>query len=102
MSPLRNEVEETDKTDHAAKAPLGVVVAFLAGLDVLCWGLPLLLLSGVSLATMFPSWLVIGVMIALLGIVGVVRYLRKSCATCPASSKRQPLDSTKCRKRVRY
>jgi hypothetical protein len=80
-----------DTTDHAAAAPVGVVVALIAGLHVLCCGLPLLLLSGVSLATIFPSWPVIAVMIALRGIGGVTRYLRKGCATCIGTPKRQPL-----------
>lgn len=102
MPPLRNEVEVTDETDHAAAAPMGVVVAFLAGLHALCCGLPLLLLSGVSLATILPSWPVIGVMLALLGIVGVTRHLRNGCATCPAILKRQPLQEEECRGRVSY
>ena len=87
-SVLRNEIEATDKTDHAAGVPMGVVVAFLAGLHALCCGLPLLLLSGTSLASILPSWPVIGVTVALLGIVGVGRYLRKSCATCPGKPTR--------------
>lgn len=101
MPALRNEVEETDRTDHAAAAPMGVVVAFLAGLHALCCGLPLLL-SGVSLATIVPTWPVIGVMLALLGIVGIARSLRNGCATCPASPKRQPLQQEECRGRVSY
>lgn len=102
MPQLRNEVEEADQTDHATAAPMGVVVAFLAGLHALCCGLPLLLLSGVSLAAILPSWPGIGVMLALLGIVGVTRHLRKGCATCPASPKRQRLQEEECRVRVSY
>lgn len=28
VRPLHNEVEETDQTDHAAAAPMGVVITF--------------------------------------------------------------------------
>lgn len=90
MQPPRNEVDETDKTDHAAKAPMGFAVTLIAGLHVLCCGLPLLLLSGVSLATIFPSWPVLGASLALLGIVGFIWYLRKGCAACPGNPKRWP------------
>ena len=86
MPPLRNEVEVTDKTDHAAGIPMGFVVALIGGLHVICCGLPLLLFSGVSLATIFPSWAVIGVGLALLGIVGFTLHFRRGCVTCP----RQP------------
>lgn len=86
VPPLRNEVETTDNTDHAAEAPMGFAVMLVAGLHVLCCGLPLLLLSGVSLATIFPSWPGIGATLALPGIVGFIWYLRKGCATCPGNS----------------
>lgn len=86
--PLRNEVDATDNTDHAAEAPMGLAVTLIAGLHVLCCGLPLLLLSGVSLATIVPSWPVLGATLALLGIVGFVWYLRKGCATCSGNPKR--------------
>lgn len=84
MLPLRNEVNATDKTDHAAETPMGFAVMLIAGLHVLCCGLPLLLLSGVSLATISPSPLMLGVILALIGIVGFIRYRRKGCAACPA------------------
>lgn len=54
MTPLRNEVEETDRTDHAATAPMGFAVTLIAGLHVLCCGLLLPLLAGVSLTTILP------------------------------------------------
>lgn len=82
--PLRNEVDATDHTDHAAEAPMGFAVVLIAGLHVLCCGLPLLLLSGVSLATIFPLWPVLGAVLALIGIVGFVRYRRKGCSACSA------------------
>lgn len=83
-----NEVDPTDETDFAAKPPMGTVIALLSVFHFLCCGIPLLLLSGVSLATIFPSWPVIGGGIAMLGIVGFVWYLRKGCATCPGNPKR--------------
>ncbi|MDT7531206.1 hypothetical protein OVY29_21305 [Sphingopyxis sp. SE2] len=62
---------------------MGFAVGLIAGLHVLCCGLPLLLLSGVSLATLLPRWPLIAVVLAALGLVGFVWYLRKGCATCP-------------------
>lgn len=75
---LRNEVEVTDNTDHAAEAPMGFAVTLIAGLHVLCCGLPLLMLSGVSLATIFPSWPLVGGALAFLGLLGFIWYSRKS------------------------
>lgn len=86
--PLRNEVYASDNTDHAAEAPMGFAVMLIAGLHVLCCGLPLLLLSGVSLATILPSWPMLGGALAVLGIVGFVWYLRNGCTTCPSDPKR--------------
>ena len=83
-----NEVDPTDKTDFAAKPPLGITIALLGAFHFICCGIPLLLLSGASLATIFPSWPVIGGSIAVLGIVGFVSDLRKGCATCPGNPKR--------------
>lgn len=88
MNRSRNEVDPSDTTDFGAKPPMGLTITLLAALHVLCCGLPLLLLSGVSLATIFPSWPVIGAVVAVLGIVGFVWYLRKGCATCPGNSMR--------------
>ena len=85
--PLRNEVDATDNTDHAAEAPMGFAVMLIAGLHVLCCGLSLLLLSGVSLATILPSWPVLGGALALVGLVGFVWYLRNGCTTCPSDPK---------------
>lgn len=90
MQPPRNEVDATDKTDHAAKAPMGFAVTLIAGLHVLCCGLPLLLLSGVSLAAIFPAWPVLGAILALLGIVGFIWYLRKGSAACSGNPNRCP------------
>lgn len=83
-----NEVDPTKKTDFAAKPPMVTTIAVLGVFHFRCCGIPLLLLSGVSLATIFPSWPVIGGGIAVLGIIGLVWYLREGCATCPGNRKR--------------
>ena len=86
MDPLRNEVDPSDQTDHGAKPPMAFTIAALAGLHLLCCGLPLLLLSGVSLATIVPRSPIIGAIFAVLGLAGFVWYLKKGCATCPGKS----------------
>lgn len=87
MDTPRNEVDPSDTTDYAAKPPAGFAVGLVAGLHVLCCGLPLLLLSGVSLTTLLPKWPAIAIVLAALGLVGFVWYLRKGCATCPGNPK---------------
>ena len=57
---------------------MGFAVTLIAGLHVLCCGLPLLMLSGVSLATIFPSWPLVGGALAFLGLLGFIWYSRKS------------------------
>ncbi|KGB55091.1 hypothetical protein FG91_01501 [Sphingopyxis sp. LC81] len=90
MDAQRNEVDPSDNTDFSAKPPMGFTILLLSAFHVLCCGLPLLLLSGVSLATLFPSWPVIGGILAVLGVVAFVWYLRKGCATRPGNSTRCP------------
>ncbi len=87
MRHSRNEVDPSDTIDYGAKPPMALTIGLLSVLHVLCCGLPLLLLSGVSVATIFPSWPVVGSILAVLGAVGFVWYLRKGCATCPGNSK---------------
>lgn len=65
----------------------GAVFAF-ALLHVLCCGLPLLMLSGVSLAFVAPYWPVAAGVLAILGVVGFVWYLKRGCATCPRNEGR--------------
>ena len=92
MTPLRNEVEEADQTDHAAKPPMGFIVTLIAGLHVLCCGLLLPLLAGVSLASLLPARPAIGAIAALLGLVGFVWIVRKGRATCPANPNSRPME----------
>ena len=60
----------------------GVFILF-AALHVLCCGLPLLLLSGVSFQFLYPTWPIAGGILVVLGIVGFVWYAKRGCATCP-------------------
>ena len=92
MTPLRNEVEDTDQTDHAAKAPMGFTVTLIAGLHVLCCGLLLPLLAGVSLASLLPAGPAIGAIAALLGLVSFVWFVRKGSAACPSNLKRRAVE----------
>ncbi len=55
----------------------------LAILHFACCGLPLLLLSGVSLAFLAPLWPIAAGTLAAIGAVGFAWYLRGGCATCP-------------------
>jgi glucose dehydrogenase len=67
--------------DNEDKSGWGVVALF-AVLHLLCCGIPLLLLSGVSLAFLAPKWPYIGAGLAVLGVVGFIWYLKRGCATC--------------------
>lgn len=63
-------------------------VALFAVLHLLCCGSLLLLLSGVSLGFVFPQWLVVAVVLAVVGVVGFIWYLKRGCATCPRNEGR--------------
>lgn len=67
---------------------MGFAILLIAGLHVLCCGLPLLLLSGVSLAAILPSWPLVGGALAFLGLLGFFWYLRNGWATCKRPPKR--------------
>ena len=71
------------RTNRGTKA-----VALFAVLHLLCCGLPLLILSGVSLSFLLPSWPVIGAVLAAIGVVGFVGYWKRGCATCPRNEGR--------------
>lgn len=68
--------------DDQASGP-GRAFALKAVLHLVCCGLLLLLLSGVSLAFLTPFWPVAAGVLAVLGMVGFAWYLRRGCATCP-------------------
>lgn len=67
----------------------GRSVVVFAVLHLLCCGVPLLLLSGVSLA---PDRPLTGAALAVLGVVGIVWYLKRGCATCPRNEGRRLLE----------
>lgn len=60
----------------------------VATLHFICCGLPLLLLSGVSLAFVAPYWPIGAGILGIVGIIGFVWYLRRGCATCPRNEGR--------------
>lgn len=55
------------------------------GLHILCCGIPLLLLAGVSFSVAWPTWPAVGGVLMVLGIVGFVWYMRRGCAACARS-----------------
>lgn len=72
----------------------GASFLIFAALHFLCCGLPLILLSGVSLTFLAPYWPVAAGGLAVLGAVGFGWYLRRGCATCPRHEGRCPRQST--------
>ena len=66
----------------------GIGITLFAVLHLLCCGLPLLLLSGVSLATLWSKWPVVAGALAIMGVVGFIWYLKRGCATCPRNEGR--------------
>lgn len=64
-------------------------ILLFAVLHVLCCGIPLLVLSGVSLAFVAPYWPVAAGLLALLGLIGFTWYVRRGCATCPRNEARR-------------
>ena len=89
MPPPRNEIEDQDQRNRAAEAPMGFAVMLIAGLHVLCCGLPLLLLSGVTLATISPSSPMLGAILGLIGVVAFFRY-RTGSVVRAAEPPRRP------------
>lgn len=63
----------------------------LAVLHFVCCGVPLLLLSGVSLAFLAPLWPIAAGVLAVLGVVGFAWYLKRGCATCPRNEGSCPV-----------
>ena len=61
--------------DHEAKPSRGTLA--MAVLVVVCCAIPLLLLSGISLAAFVPSWRVVGVVLAVIGGIGLIWYLKR-------------------------
>ncbi|MGH8063915.1 MAG: hypothetical protein ACRERE_01500 [Candidatus Entotheonellia bacterium] len=67
-------------------------VTLFAVLHFICCGIPLLLLSGVSLAFLVAWWPILGTTLMVLGVVGFVWYLKRGCPTCPRNEGRGMLE----------
>lgn len=77
--------------DEQPRSSGGAPFVVFALLHLLCCGIPLLLLSGVSLAFLAPSWPVVGGAFAVLGLVGFIWYLKRGCPSCPRNEGRRPI-----------
>ncbi len=66
---------------HQNKSGTGSFALF-ALLHLLCCGLPLLLLAGVSFTFVSPVWPIAGGALIVLGIAGFIWYAKRGCATC--------------------
>lgn len=73
---------------NAEKEGGGKWIWLFAVAHLLCCGLPLLLLSGISIATFLKSNAAIAIGLAVLGVVGFIWYLKRGCATCPRNEGR--------------
>lgn len=62
--------------------PRGTFLLFTT-LHILCCGVPLLLLSVIYLAFLVALWPVAGAILAVVGVIGFARHLKRGCATCP-------------------
>lgn len=83
-----NEVDPNDSTDFAASPPMTLTIGTLGVLHVLCCGVPLLLASGVSLATVLSSW---EILVAAIGSVAAILLLRR-VGTQPSAGARSIQD----------
>lgn len=81
------------KTEYG-RPPTGLIPV-LALLHFVCCGLPLLLLSGFSLAFLAPYWPWAAGVLAVVGVIGFGWYLKRGCATCPGN------DQGRCAARLR-
>jgi hypothetical protein len=66
----------------------GGSIIFFAFAHLLCCGIPLLILSGVSITAFFSSRPALAIGLALLGVIGFIWYLKRGCATCPRNEGR--------------
>ena len=81
-----NEILPGDQTDYSAKPPMATVIGVLALFHFVCCGLPILLLSGVSLAVLIPSPPVLGLLV--FALVAFAFY-RIHCARSGGCTARQ-------------
>lgn len=85
MSELSNTHRKPNDEQTISDKKSGSVFILFAALHVICCGLPLLLLSGVSFQFLSPKWPIAGGVLVLLGIVGFAWYSKRGCATCPGN-----------------
>jgi uncharacterized RDD family membrane protein YckC len=76
-----------DNQQEQAKGSSPGFILF-AILHLLCCGIPLLLLAGVSFTFVWPTWPVLGAVLIFLGIAGFIWYMKRGCATCPRNEGR--------------
>lgn len=67
-------------------------------LHLLCCGLPLLLLAGVSFTFVSPVWPIAGGGLIVLGIVGFIWYAKRGCATCPRNEGSSSSEANHCKR----
>ena len=84
-----NEIPPGDQTDYSAKSPMATVIGVLALFHLVCCGLPLLLLSGVSLAARFPSPPVLGLLVFALVAIAFYRLRARGCAPSDGCTAQQ-------------
>lgn len=84
-----NEILPGDQTDYYAKPPMATVIGVLALFHLVCCGLPLLLLSGVSLAFLIPSPPVLGLLVFALVAFASYRIRARACTRSDSCSARQ-------------
>ena len=84
-----NEIPPGDQTDYSAKPPMATVIGVMALFHFVCCGLPLLLPSGVSLAALFPSPPVVGLLLLTLVAFAFSRIRAGSCAQSDGCTARQ-------------
>ena len=84
-----NEILPGDQTDYSAKPPMATVIGASALFHFVCCGLPLLLLSGVSLAFLIPSPPVLGLLVFTLVAFAFYCVRARSCARSDGCTARQ-------------
>lgn len=79
---IQTEKGETQKEGGSAW------IWLVAGAHMLCCGLPLLILSGLSIFAFFKNNPAISIGLAVMGVIGFIWYLKRGCATCPRNEGR--------------
>ena len=83
-----NTNEMQSGKEYTSKEGVGKGVWLFAIAHMLCCGVPLLILSGVSIFTLLKTHVIISISLALLGIIGFIWYLKRGCATCSRNEGR--------------